>query len=158
MIELTEDNVILYSYKDVDIEKGVRYLPAIYVECGENEMDNVDLKATIINNTEYAKLYKNIVESEPHGSALDTMAKDIKKLKEQNKELLFDLQEEAMFGMYVVEEKSKLKEKAQAYDDLMNANSEVVQDNITLTETYQKLKKAEEEINILKQIVEVHKR
>ena len=41
----------------------------------------------IIANQEKAELYNNIIEQEPHGSALDTMALKIKQLKEKNKSL-----------------------------------------------------------------------
>ena len=142
MIDLTEDNVKLYSYKDVSFDKGVRYFPAIFVECGENEMDNIDLKATIINNTETVKLYKNIIESEPHGSAIETLAQDVQRLKEEKKDLMFQLQDEAMFGMYVCEGKGKVE------DELKRAKSwaEGV------------IRKQQTDIDALKQIIAVWKR
>ena len=81
MIELTNDNVILHSYKDVDFVKGVRYLPAIWVDCEENEMDCVDLKKLILHNHEtnrlvdvYLEQYKESIE---RGDA-DTHSDDIK--------------------------------------------------------------------------------
>ena len=54
-----------------------------------------------------------------------------------------------------IEEKIVLEQKVQKYDDLMNANAQVVKDNITLTETYQKLKNAEEEIVRLNKSIDV---
>ena len=44
------------------------------------------------------------------------------------------------------QEVKRYKEKAEKYDSLMNANSQVVKDNISLTETYQEIKQLKETI------------
>ena len=49
------------------------------------------------------------------------------------------------------EDYMKMVEKSRKYDTLMNANSEIVQNNISLTEIYQKMKHLNEENQNLKE-------
>ena len=44
------------------------------------------------------------------------------------------------------------QKKAEKYDDLMNANSELIKSNVSLTETYQENKELKEQIKLLEKI------
>lgn len=78
-----------------------------------------EIKRDILLNKEKGRLYDIITNSEPHGSAIDTLARDVSGLQEQCKEYLSDLQDEALFGMHVVEKMSVMK------DELNRAKEEI---------------------------------
>lgn len=64
--------------------------------------------------------------------------------------------------MYYLKENKQLKEKAEKYDDLMNANHEIVQNNISLTQIHQENKRLKSTIsyriiNCLRRITRVRK-
>lgn len=60
-MKLTEENLILYSYKDISFESGCMYKPAVYVDCGE-EFDNVDLKKQILENQHIVERLKKRIK------------------------------------------------------------------------------------------------
>ena len=59
----------------------------------------------------------------PYRDKISDLESQITKLKEKNKELLYDLQDEAMFGMKQTEQVAKLKEEIETY---INAESKEI--------------------------------
>lgn len=70
------------------------------------------------------------------------MELDIKKLQEENKKLLFKVQDEALFGMKMVEDKSKLED---ANETLHRALLEIGATNIRLQGEVDRLNKVIDE-------------
>jgi hypothetical protein len=102
---------------------------------GAWNQNDLDTFKQILENQEKAEKWDNF-RAGLHPSFL-TMQKE-------NKQLKFDIKLLAQTSKTAIEDVSNLKVKGQKYDDLMNANSQVVKDNITLTQLQQKLDKIEE--------------